>query len=87
MSDETLFYGLAGLVCVGLFLSGLRFARMTHNPWAGKSILGMQVEGSELPVSKVQTIGKVQMAGAMLFAVFLIAAASGWLGPIAFKSL
>ena len=62
-----LFLALVGLITVGLFLNGMRFARMTHNPWAGKKILGQPVQGHDLPVERVRLIGKVQMIGAAAF--------------------
>ena len=81
--SPTLFLLLIGLICVGVFLNGVRFARMTHNPWAGKSIFGLPVQGHDLPVERVRLIGKLQMIFAPLF--FLVMSAlmlTGKIGPL-----
>ena len=78
-----LFLGLVGLIAVGVFLNGLRFVRMTQNPWAGKSLFGMPVEGHDLPVERVRLIGKLQMVGAPIFLLAMsYLVLSGKIGPM-----
>jgi hypothetical protein len=78
-----LFLAIVGLIGLGVFLNGLRFARMTHNPWAGKTMLGQPVQGHDLPVERVRLIGKVQMVFAPLF-LLLVAylVLTGKIGPM-----
>ena len=83
MTDGRIFLGITSLISVGVFLNGLRFARMTSNPWAGKKLLGLPVEGSELPIEQVNRIGKLQMIAAPLFLLFFGALSFGLLGPVA----
>jgi hypothetical protein len=81
--SPALFLTLVGLICAGVFLNGLRFARMTHNPWAGKTIFGQPVGGHDLPVDRVRRIGKIQMVAAPLFlALMSYLVLSGKVGPL-----
>ena len=82
MTDGRIFLAIAGLVCLGVFLNGLRFARQTSNPWAGKKLFGTDVGGSELSVAQVRRIGLVQMIGAPIFFLFFAALCFGLLGPV-----
>ena len=82
MTDGRLFLAIAGLICLGVFLNGIRFARMTRNPWAGKKLFGMDVEGADLPVSRVRLFGFVQVIAAPLFVLFFAALCFGLLGPV-----
>jgi hypothetical protein len=36
---------IIGAICAGAFLNGLRFAQMDRNPWEGKKLGGMPVQG------------------------------------------
>ena len=81
--SPALFLALVGLICAGVFVNGVRFARMTHNPWAGKSMMGMPIQGHDLPVERVRLIGKVQMIAAPVFLLvmsFLVL--TGKIGPL-----
>lgn len=40
MANGMTMWVIGTLICVGVFLNGICFARMTKNPWAGKSLLG-----------------------------------------------
>jgi len=82
MTDGRLFLAIAGLICLGVLLNGIRFARMTRNPWAGKKLFGFDVEGSELPIGRVRLIGLVQAVAAPLFFLFFAALCFGLLGPV-----
>ncbi|HEU0310662.1 MAG TPA: hypothetical protein VFR36_05540 [Sphingomicrobium sp.] len=81
--NPAFFLAIIGLICGGVFLNGLRFARMTRNPWAGKTLLGMPIEGHDLPVERVQLLGKIQMVAAPVF-LFLMSylVLSGKIGPL-----
>ena len=83
--NEPLILALVALICVGVFLNGLRFARMTENPWVGKSIFGQPVQGGDLPIERVNLIGKVQMIFAPVFFVLFAAIISGLFGPVDFR--
>jgi predicted membrane protein len=68
-----LFFPLIAMVlatCV--FWNGRRFARMTSNPLAGKQVLGIAVEGSQLAVSDLNRIGRLQMYLAPPIGVIMI---------------
>lgn len=65
-----LLLGIATLICIGVFLNGLRFARVTENPLAGRRLLGMPVQGSNMPVEKMRQMGRVFMAASPLFWLF-----------------
>lgn len=82
MVDGRIFLGLVSFICIGVFLNGLRFSRMTKNPWAGKSILGQPVEGGDMPIERIKGIGRLQMIAAPLFWLFFIALSFGLLGPV-----
>jgi hypothetical protein len=79
------FLPVAALICVGVFLNGLRFARMTPNPWAGKSLLGQPIEGHDMPVERVRLIGKLQMIAAPVMLLFFVLLTTGVLGPVEFR--
>ena len=81
--NPALFLALVGLICAGVFINGVRFARMTHNPWAGKSMMGVPIEGHDLPIEKVRLIGKVQMIVAPIFFLLMsILVLTGKIGPL-----
>lgn len=84
-STETggeLFLGICALICIGAFLNGIRFARMTRNPWTGRKLFGQPIEGSELSLSRIKLIGIAQMIGAPLFLCFATVLSFGLLGPV-----
>lgn len=76
-----LFLGVSALVCAGVFLNGLRFARMTRNPWAGRTVFGQPVRGADMSLEQVRRIGLLFMAAAPLFLILAAALAFGLLGP------
>jgi hypothetical protein len=77
-----LFLGLSALLCIGVFLNGLRFARMERNPLAGKKMFRLPVEGSDMPIATIRRIGQLQMIFAPFFFIFVVALTFGLLGPI-----
>lgn len=80
-----LFPVLVTLICLGVFLNGMRFARLKHNPWAGKTLFGMPIQGHDLPVERVQLIGKLQMIAAPVMLRFFGLLLTGVLGPVEIK--
>ena len=80
--SKPLFLAMVSLICVGAFLNGLRFARMTKNPWAGRTMFGRPMGGHDLPIERVQLMGKLQMIAAPIFFLFFIAMVSGLFGPV-----
>ncbi|MFL9840545.1 hypothetical protein ABS767_06175 [Sphingomonas sp. ST-64] len=82
MTDGRIFLALSGLMCLGVFLNGVRFARMTRNPWAGMKLFGQDVQGSDLSVERVRLLGWLQAIAAPLIFVFFAALAFGLLGPV-----
>jgi ABC-type Fe3+-siderophore transport system permease subunit len=77
-----LFLGGAALMSVALFLHGLRFARMTENPWAGQRLLGMPVGGSDASVETVRRLGLLFMIAGPLFLLLVAALCFGLLGRV-----
>ena len=69
-------------ICIGAFLNGLWFSRRTKNPWAGKSIFGMPIEGADMSVQKVRRSGRMHMIFAALFLIFWTLMMFGVLGPV-----
>ena len=82
MSSGWILFGVATFICLGVFLNGVRFARMTSNPFAGKRIGPFPVEGSEMSVSSIRLIGRLQMIAAPTFWLIFSALAFGLLGPV-----
>jgi hypothetical protein len=76
------FLAISAAICAGVFFNGLRFARMTANPWAGKTILGLPLAGSDSPIGEIRIIGRIQMIFAPLFFLFSVALCLGLLGPV-----
>ena len=77
-----IFLGITAAICVAAFLNGLRFSRMTKNPWTGKSMLGMPVEGGQMPLERLRMFGRLQMLAAPLFLILAGALCFGLLGPV-----
>lgn len=77
-----IFLGIAALICLGSFLNGLRFARATENPLAGKSLFGLPVRGSDTPVEKLRFMGLIFMITAPLFLLLVAALCFGLFGPV-----
>ena len=82
MTNGWTFLAIGTLISIGVFLNGWRFARMTENPWAGKTMLGQPVSGHDWPIGKLRLFGKVSMIAAPLFLVVWAALCFGWLGPV-----
>ena len=82
MIDGRLFLALAALICLGAFLNGVRFARLTRNPAAGQTLLGMPLRGADMPVERLRLFGAVQMIAAPLALSFFAALSFGLLGPV-----
>ncbi len=82
MTDGRIMLAVAAVICAGVFLNGLRFSRMDRNPWVGKSVFGAPVQGADMPVSKVNLIGRLQMIFAPLFLLLFAAICFGLLGPV-----
>ena len=82
MTDGLAFLAITTLIAVGVFLNGLRFARMTANPFEGRRIFGQPVQGSELSVRQIKRIGLIQMIFAPIFLLVVAAMAFGFFGPV-----
>jgi len=76
------FLGIMTLICIGVFLNGLRFARITENPWAGRRLFGLPIRGSEMPIEQVRRMGRLHMIVAPLFWLLTAALCFGLLGPV-----
>ena len=79
--------GIATAMSLGLFLNGLRFARMTKNPWAGRQMLGMPIRGADMPVERIRLIGRIQMIFAPIFLAVVAALAFGWIPDAGIKPI
>jgi hypothetical protein len=77
-----LFLGVAALICAGAFFNGLRFARAQRNPLAGKTLLGLPVQGSTRPVEDIRRMGLLLMIAAPLALLVFAALCFGLLGPV-----
>jgi hypothetical protein len=82
MANATVMWVIGILLCAGAFLNGVRFARMTKNPWADKSFFGMPIEGADMSIQKIRLFGKIQMICALLFLIFWTLMLFGVLGPV-----
>ena len=79
------FLGVCALICLGVFLNGLRFLRMPE-----EKILGgrMQIEmpgflaRSRTPVEQVRLLARIMMIFAPLFLLLVAALCFGLLGPV-----
>jgi hypothetical protein len=77
-----LFLAIATVICAGVFLNGVRFARMEANPWAGRRLFGLPVAGSRYSAERVRFTGKLNMILAPVIWLFIAAMCFGLLGPI-----
>jgi hypothetical protein len=77
-----LFLAICTLICIGAFLNGLRFARMKANPFVGRKVFSMPVEGAQLSVASINRFGHVQMVMSPLFLSIVIALVFGLFGPV-----
>ena len=73
---------IGALISIGVFLNGLRFARMDKNPWADRTFFGMQIQGSDMPIKQVRMMGQIQMIFAPLFLVIWTLGHFGVFGPV-----
>lgn len=80
--NGALFLGIAALICVALFFNGLRFARATSNPLAGKTLFGLPVQGSTRSAGQIRRTGKLFMIAAPAFLILVTALCFGLLGPV-----
>ena len=69
-ADVVVFASVAVFMTVCVFLNGWRFARMTSNPFAGRTLFGQPIQGAELTVEQINRIGQFQMIAAPLMLVF-----------------
>lgn len=82
MTDGRFFLGMVTLVCIGVFLNGLRFLRMATQPRAERRIMGLPAQSAHLPDVRLRSIGRLQMVAAPLAWLFFVALCFGLLGPI-----
>ena len=82
MTDGRLFLAISAAICIAVFLNGVRFSRMTRNPWSGRTIAGMPISGSEMPIARIRMIGVIQMILAPLILFFMTALCFGLMGPV-----
>jgi hypothetical protein len=80
--NGALFLGVSALICIGVFLNGLRFARMSANPFAGRRLFGMPVQGYDMSVERLNLLGRFQMIGAIMFLLVVAALCFGLFGPV-----
>ncbi len=73
---------MVSLVCIGVFLNGLRFLRMATQPRAERRIMGLPAQSAHLPDDRLRAFGRLQMAVAPLAWLFLVALCLGLFGPI-----
>ena len=82
MTNGWLFLGITALICVGVFLNGVRFSRKTVNPFVGRRLGSVPVGGHELTLAQLQRFGRLQMIAAPVFLLFFTALAFGLFGPV-----
>lgn len=82
MTDGRIFLAMVTLVCIGVFLNGLRFLRMATQPRAERRIMGLPAQSAHLPDDRLRAFGRLQMAVAPLAWLFFVALCFGLLGPI-----
>jgi hypothetical protein len=85
VADGRIFLGIATLICIGAFLIGLRFSRMSE-----EKILDSRTH-VEMPaflvrgrshVEQVHLFGRMMMIAALLFLLFFAALSFGIFGPV-----
>jgi hypothetical protein len=81
ITDGRILLGIATLISIGVFFNGRRFARMAENPWVGRRFMGMPLQGSNLPIERLRSLGRMQMIAAPFFWLFFAAMCFGLLGP------
>ena len=74
---------LGNLICLGVFLNGLRFSRLDRVPFKSVEWFGRDITDPSDMLKKVQLIGRVQMFVAPFFAIFWTLAALGVFGHVA----
>jgi len=80
-----IFLGIATLICVGLFLNGLRFSRMPEERARDSRVmieLPFGLGHNRSRAEQARLIGRIQMIVAPLFLLFIAALAFGLLGPV-----
>lgn len=74
---------LGNLICLGVFLNGLRFSRMDRVPFKSVGWFGREVTDPSDMLKKMRLIGRVQMFAAPVFAILWTSMALGVFGPVA----
>ena len=82
MANGWTFLGIVALISFGVFLNGLRFARMTANPFAGRKVFGQDIEGAQLSRRQINWIGRIQMIFAPVFFLLTAIVMFGLFGPV-----
>ncbi len=82
MTDGRIFLAMVTLICVGVFLNGLRFLRMATQPRAERRIMGLPAQSSHLSVERLRSFGRLQIAAAPFAWLFFVAMCFGLFGPI-----
>ncbi len=82
MSDGRVCLAIVAVIAAGVFANGWRFARMKENPFAGRTMFALNVEGHDMSLEKLRWIGREQMIFAPLFLAFFALLAFGALGPV-----
>jgi hypothetical protein len=82
MASGTTMWIIGVLICVGVFLNGLRFSRMETSPFKSVGWFGKAIDDPTEMLKKVNLIGKIQMIFAPLFLIFWTLMLFGVLGPI-----
>jgi hypothetical protein len=85
MTDAALLLASAGLICLGTFLNGIRFARMSEEKirsrWTQIEMPRLLRKGRSV-AEQFQLIGRILMIAAPLFFLFSAALCFGLLGPV-----
>ena len=82
MTDGWIFLTIVSFISLCVFFNGVRFSRMTRNPFEGRKIFGQPIQGTELSVKDINMIGRIQMVFAPLFLLIMMAMIFGLFGPV-----
>lgn len=82
MVSGWIFLGITTLICIGAFLNGVRFSRMTSDIFDKKGLFGLQVEGFEMSLENLRRFGRLQMIFAPLFLFIVALMVFGFFGPV-----
>jgi hypothetical protein len=82
MADGKIMWVIGALICVGVFLNGLRFSRMKKSSFKSVSWFSKAIDDPGEMLKKINLIGKIQMIFAPLFLIFWTLILFEVLGPV-----